>query len=87
MDPEVGMSVVDLGLIRDVVVEEHGVTVRMVLTFPGCPLAGYLAEQVYQGAIGAAEGLPVEVEVVDEPWTPPWAAGRTTPEGGGQPQG
>jgi len=73
MDPEVQMSVVDLGLIKEIAVAEDRVSVRMVLTFPGCPLAGYLVNQVRDRVSQVAEGRRVDVQLLDEPWAPPWA--------------
>ncbi len=77
MDPEVHVNVVDLGLIKEIAVAEDRVSVRMVLTFPGCPLAGYLINQVRDRVSEVAEGRRVDVQLLDEPWIPPWA---TKPE-------
>ncbi len=74
MDPEVRMNVVDLGLIREIAVAEDRVSVRMVLTFPGCPLAAYLVKQVEDRVRQVAEGRQVDVLLLDDPWRPPWAA-------------
>lgn len=46
IDPEVGISVVDLGLIRDITVNGNRVDITMTLTTAACPLADYLVEQV-----------------------------------------
>ncbi|MGD2143247.1 MAG: serine O-acetyltransferase [Anaerolineae bacterium] len=67
IDPEVGINVVDLGLIREVHPNERGVEVRMVLTSPACPMAGYLVEQVRR-KVRQATGEPVEVVLLDEVW-------------------
>ncbi len=75
MDPEAQMNVVDLGLIKDIAVAEERISVRMVLTVPGCPLARYLLHEVQASVGKVAEGRQVEVQLVDEPWTPPWAPG------------
>jgi len=74
MDPEVQMNVVDLGLIKEIAVAEDRVSVRMVLTAPGCPLASYLVNQVRARVGQVAEGRQVEVQLVGETWTPPWAS-------------
>ena len=43
MDPEIGVSVVDLGMIRQIVLSQEGqVEIKMVLTTPFCPLASML---------------------------------------------
>jgi serine O-acetyltransferase len=73
MDPEVQMNVVDLGLIKEITVAEDRVSVQMVLTMPGCPLARYLVSQVHARVRDVAEGRQVDVRLLDEPWTPPWA--------------
>lgn len=68
-DPELGMNVVDLGLIYDVQVGADSISVDMTLTSPGCPLAGTLAAQVEEVLRQAFEGYDVEVSLV---WEPPW---------------
>lgn len=78
LDPEIHMNVVDLGLIKEIAVAEDRVSVKMVLTFPGCPLAGYLVSQVRDRVSEVAEGRRVDVQLLDEPWIPPWA---TVPDG------
>lgn len=78
MDPEVGINVVDLGLIKEINVNRNRAEVRMVLTSPTCPLADYLVEQVRHRAMSVAGLHSVEVTLLDEPWS--WdrfAAGRT----------
>lgn len=69
IDPEVGVNVVDLGLIREIVVNGQGVEVRMVLTSPACPLAGYLVDQVRRQVRSVTNGNSVEVVLVDEVWS------------------
>lgn len=68
IDPEVGINVVDLGLIKDVAVENGRVAVRMVLTTPDCPLASYLVEQIRRSARRVNGVQAVEVTLSDEPW-------------------
>lgn len=70
IDPELGVNVVDLGLIYGVVEDGDGVEVRMTLTTPGCPLAPYFQEQV-EGVVAEGLGQPVRLTFVfDPPWTP-----------------
>ncbi len=72
VDPEIGMSVVDLGMIREVTVEKDTVEIKMVLTVPFCPLAGLITGQVRQAA-AAVEGVKeVRVTLLQEPWNPAW---------------
>ena len=69
IDPEVGISVVDLGLIKEIVINGRAVEVRMVLTTPACPLIGYLVEQVRRKARSVDGVETVEVTILDEPWS------------------
>jgi metal-sulfur cluster biosynthetic enzyme len=70
-DPELGMSVVDLGLIYGVEIDAGRVKVTMTLTAQGCPLHESMAEWVRQ-AVGKVPGVEaVEVVITFEPpWTP-----------------
>ena len=64
-DPEISISIVDLGLVRDVHVRSGRVEVEMVLTSPYCPLAGIIVESV-EGRLKELEAVK-EVEVrIDE---------------------
>lgn len=72
IDPELGENLVDLGLIRDVVVSDQEINVKMVLTVAGCPLARYLMSLVQRAAESVADGKPVRVELLQEQWVPPW---------------
>ena len=69
-DPELGVNIVDLGLVRAIRVEGSVVTIDLVVTVPGCPLAGWILDRVRM----AAEALPgvdrVHVTLLDEPWGP-----------------
>jgi metal-sulfur cluster biosynthetic enzyme len=70
-DPELGMSVVDLGLIYDVQVDGGRVRITMTLTTQGCPLHDSMTEWVRQ-AVGRVPGVEeVDVTITFEPaWTP-----------------
>lgn len=72
IDPELGANIVELGFVKKVSVSEGEIGISMVLTVPGCPLANYLLSNVRQKVEEVAEGKAVHVELVDEPWTPPW---------------
>lgn len=69
-DPELGLNVVDLGLIYDIqVTENNDVYVKMTLTTPGCPLHG----SITAGAHAAIKSVPDVNEVnVDLVWEPAW---------------
>ena len=70
-DPEIPLNVVDLGLVYDVQVNDSDVYVQMTLTFPGCGMGPYIAQQA-EWAINDIEGVgEVEIELVfDPPWSP-----------------
>ncbi len=71
-DPEIPVSVFDLGLIYDLIIKESGdVTVIMTLTAPTCPVAEELPSWI-QHAIAAVDGVgKVTMELVWEPfWKP-----------------
>ncbi len=72
LDPEMGMSVVDLGMIREVEVEGDGVDVKMVLTTPFCPMAGMITDQVREAAASVEGVAEAKVTLLDEPWDPEW---------------
>ena len=69
-DPEIGINIVDLGLVYDIGLSGEGaVAIRMTLTTPGCPLGRYLADSV-TGTLRDVPGVTgVDVRVV---WDPPW---------------
>jgi len=69
-DPEIPVSIVELGLIYDVQYDAAGnVSVKMTLTTQGCPSALAIPEQVKQRVAAIPEVRDVNVEVV---WEPPW---------------
>ena len=69
VDPELGMDVVDLGLIREIVIGPESSEIRMVLTTPFCPYAGEMFAQVKDCA-EFATGTPVKVTLLVEAWDP-----------------
>lgn len=71
IDPEIGMSLTELNMIREVNIDDKKVEVKMVLTASFCPLAGQLVEEVRKKTAEVAEGREVKVTVLDEQWTPP----------------
>lgn len=72
IDPELGESIVDLGLVYDVTVEEGGVArVEMTTTTRGCPATDYLKEAAEAAAWGTPGVHFAEVHLTYEPaWTP-----------------
>jgi len=70
IDPEIGINLVDLGMIKDVEIKDEEITVKMVLTSPFCPMLDYLAEKVKNKVESIAPGAKVIVSMLDEPWIP-----------------
>jgi metal-sulfur cluster biosynthetic enzyme len=69
MDPEIGLSVVDLGLIREVSVQPGKTHVKMMLTTPFCPYAPQLMADVKSAAMSVVE-QETEVEILPDAWSP-----------------
>jgi metal-sulfur cluster biosynthetic enzyme len=69
-DPEVGMSIVELGLVYRIDVAPERVHVEMTMTTPACPMGNLISNNARR-AVGAAlpEGVDVDIELV---WGPPW---------------
>ena len=70
-DPEIPVNIVDLGLVYGVDVAENNVAVKMTLTFAGCGMGPYIAQQAEWrlAEIDTVEDVNVEV-TFDPPWTP-----------------
>jgi metal-sulfur cluster biosynthetic enzyme len=71
VDPELGMSIVELGLVYDVRIAGGAVDVTMTLTAPGCPLHDLMTVWV-RSALARVPGVEqIRVELTfDPPWTP-----------------
>ena len=70
-DPEIPVNVVDLGLVYDVQVEDNDVAIKMTLTFAGCGMGPYIAQQAEWRVAEVAGVEDVNVEMVYDPlWTP-----------------
>jgi serine O-acetyltransferase len=68
IDPEVGIDIIDLGLIKDIIVTGNHAEIDMVLTSKACPLVDHLSDQVKRKVLGVCGIEHVEVKVLDEPW-------------------
>ena len=69
IDPELGVNIVDLGLVYDVVIDDGSVVVVMTLTMPGCPLAGFMEDEIHRCLSQFPQVRAAEVQIV---WDPPW---------------
>ena|SRR5215207_53336 len=69
VDPEIGMNVVELALIKQILLGENETEVKMILTTPFCPYAGSMIAQVQEQAESVVEH-PVKVTLLAERWDP-----------------
>ena len=77
VDPELGINVVDLGLVYDIrVFEDRTALVDMTLTSAACPLTDVIEDQTAQ----ALDGL-VPTHRINWVWMPPWGPDKITDEG------
>lgn len=77
VDPELGINVVDLGLVYDVHLDESSnVVLDMTLTSAACPLTDVIQDQTNS----ALEGLVNDV-AINWVWMPPWGPDKITPDG------
>jgi metal-sulfur cluster biosynthetic enzyme len=68
-DPEVGVNIVDLGLVYSAEIQGDNVRIVMTITTPACPMHSYLTEEVREAILGQYDGVEnVSVELV---WDPP----------------
>ena len=69
IDPEVGVNIVDLGLVYGIAITDGDVDIAMTMTTPACPLGPYIVSEV-EAVVWPMEGVTgVTVRVV---WDPPW---------------
>ncbi|MBI4399294.1 metal-sulfur cluster assembly factor [Candidatus Micrarchaeota archaeon] len=70
-DPEIGINVVDLGLIYDIKIDGPNIHLTMTMTTPACPVIPMILDNARM-AIGKVEGVKsAEIDLVwDPPWTP-----------------
>jgi metal-sulfur cluster biosynthetic enzyme len=76
IDPEMGLNIVDLGLVYDIEVNDGDVEVQMTLTSPSCPMGPYIMSES-KAAAEAIEGV-VHAEIILV-WEPYWTSDRIDP--------
>jgi metal-sulfur cluster biosynthetic enzyme len=77
LDPELGINVVDLGLVYELRVTEKDIYIKMTMTTPGCPMHGSIIEAV-ERAIELY--FPQKKTIVDLVWEPQWTPERLSAE-------
>lgn len=76
-DPELGINIVDLGLVYDIELEQGSARVTMTLTSPGCPAGGQILSGA-QNKAGSVEG--VDAATINLVWKPFWTPDRIDPK-------
>ena len=82
IDPELGINIVDLGLVYDVWLDDidgkNTCVINMTLTSPACPLTDVIGEQIEDVIVGNKLAEAVQLNWV---WMPPWGPNMITEEG------
>jgi len=73
LDPEVGINVVDLGLVYGIQVDDGDVHVALTMTSAACPLGAHLQDQAVAAIRRRDPAVRVTVDLV---WDPPWSPER-----------
>lgn len=76
VDPELGINVVDLGLVYGIHLDDGSCSIDMTLTSAACPLTDVIEDQTY----AALEGL-VTRAAINWVWMPPWGMEKITDDG------
>ncbi len=68
-DPEIGLEVIQLGLIREINLGSEPAEIKMLLTTPFCPYGGWLIQQI-KDISESVSGKPFKIEVLPDMWDP-----------------
>ncbi len=68
-DPEIGLEVVQLGLIREILLNNDPAEIKMMLTTPFCPYGGWLIQQI-KDVSESVSGKKIKVTVLPDLWSP-----------------
>ncbi|WP_181306560.1 metal-sulfur cluster assembly factor [Rufibacter sp. XAAS-G3-1] len=78
IDPEIGINIVDLGLVYKVAVDEEHIHIELTLTTKGCPMSGTITTATQQILKRRFPDHEIVVELV---WVPVWSPEMITDEG------
>ncbi|MGO3327633.1 metal-sulfur cluster assembly factor [Gordonia sp. (in: high G+C Gram-positive bacteria)] len=79
VDPELGINVVDLGLVYDIALDDDAaVKIDMTLTSPACPLTDVIEDQTRSVLVGSGLCTDMEINWV---WIPAWGPDKITDDG------
>lgn len=66
-DPEMGLDIIQLGLVRNVIIKANSAIIKMIMTTPFCPFAPLMLDAAQKKAAESLK-IPVHVEMTDEVW-------------------
>lgn len=78
VDPELGINVVDLGLVYGIAVDDRVATIDMTLTSAACPLTDVIEDQARSALTGSGMVDDIKINWV---WMPPWGPEKITDDG------
>ena len=81
VDPELGINVVDLGLLYDIRSEDGVATLDMTLTSAACPLTDVIEDQTRAALTTGPDGGLVDDVKINWVWIPPWGPDKITDDG------
>ncbi|MDQ3988768.1 MAG: metal-sulfur cluster assembly factor [Actinomycetota bacterium] len=81
VDPELGINVVDLGLLYDIRAEDGVATLDMTLTSAACPLTDVIEDQTRAALTTGPDGGLVDDIRINWVWIPPWGPDKITDDG------
>jgi metal-sulfur cluster biosynthetic enzyme len=81
VDPELGINVVDLGLVYDIRVDDGIAVLDMTLTSAACPLTDVIEDQTRAALVDGPGGGLVRDVKINWVWMPPWGPDKITEEG------
>lgn len=71
IDPEIGESIVDVGLIYGIELQDAAISIRMTMTSPACPMGEMILDEVHAELVHAFPEAEIDIEMVWEPvWNP-----------------
>ena len=69
IDPELGVDIVNLGLVYSIEIDESNITILMTMTTPSCPMHTYLTQQTAESVRRLYPWMYINVKLI---WDPPW---------------
>ncbi|RIJ70959.1 metal-sulfur cluster assembly factor [Nakamurella silvestris] len=82
VDPELGVNIVDLGLVYDLQLDDKNhLTIDMTLTSAACPLTDMIEDQINAALMSGPDGGMVEGFTINWVWLPPWGPEKITDDG------